>query len=172
MNLPFYASSAYAIKLVGADGSPKSVLTRPHYPEAVTRGIRSATIEEELRAFDEERENAAGPMAEMANLIPGMVNGMREGIEERGFHEEVPVVRGVRATWEGSLWIQRRGDEPWDDSGPIDVFNGGGEYLGTLAAGATAMPDAFGPDGLVAFVEVDELDVPTIVVRTLPVELR
>ena len=34
------------------------------------------------------------------------------------------------------------------------------------------MPDAFGPDGLVAFVELDELDVPTIVVKTLPAEVR
>ena len=30
---------------------------------------------------------------------------------------EIPVVRGVRATWDGGLWVQRRGDEPWDDEG-------------------------------------------------------
>ena len=40
------------------------------------------------------------------------------------------------------------------------------------AADATAMPSAFGPEGLVAFVERDELDVQTVVVRRLPPEVR
>ena len=33
---------------------------------------------------------------------------------------------------------------------------------------ATGMPDAFGPDGMAAFIELDELDVPSVVVRELP----
>ncbi len=44
--------------------------------------------------------------------------------------------------------------------------------MGTFAAGAPGMPAAFGPDGLVAFWELDELDVPTIVVKRLPEEVR
>ena len=47
-----------------------------------------------------------------------------------------------------------------------------GGYLGTFATGATAMPSAFGPEGLVAFVERDELDVQTVVVKRLPPEVR
>ena len=34
------------------------------------------------------------------------------------------------------------------------------------------MPLAFGPGGLVAFLELDELDVATIVVKRLPAEVR
>ena len=34
----------------------------------------------------------------------------------------------------------------------------------TLPAGSTALPEAFGPDGLAAFVETDDLDVPYVVV--------
>ena len=34
------------------------------------------------------------------------------------------------------------------------------------------MPAAFGPDGLVAFVEMDELDVESVVVRRLPGAVR
>ena len=34
------------------------------------------------------------------------------------------------------------------------------------------MPDAFGPDGLVAYWEFDELDVPTIVVKRVAAEVR
>ena len=101
-----------------------------------------------------------------------MFDESRREIEDGKFFEEVPVVRGVRATWDGALWIQRRGEEPWDDSGPIDVFGADREYVGTFAAGAPGMPATFGPDGLVAFWEMDELDVPTIVVKRLPEEVR
>jgi len=34
------------------------------------------------------------------------------------------------------------------------------------------MPDAFGPNGLVAYWELDELDVPIVVVRRIPASLR
>lgn len=39
-------------------------------------------------------------------------------------------------------------------------------------AGATAMPVAFGPDGLVAFVEFTELDEQHVVVKRLPTAVR
>ena len=45
-----------------------------------------------------------------------------------------------------------------------------GEYAGSFAS--TPMPAAFGPDGLVAYVEVDALDVANVVVRWLPEEVR
>ena len=45
-------------------------------------------------------------------------------------------------------------------------------FLGTFATGATAMPDAFGPDGLAAFIERNELDVQTVVVGRLPPSVR
>ena len=34
------------------------------------------------------------------------------------------------------------------------------------------MADEFGPDGLVVFIEKDEFDVPVIVVKRLPPEVR
>ena len=34
------------------------------------------------------------------------------------------------------------------------------------------MPDAFGPGGLVAFVETDEFDVPVVTVRQSPAAIR
>ncbi len=168
--LAYSDSSAYSIKLTGEAGAVMTVLRRELHPEAVTRSIRSATVEESLREMDEEVANASGPEAEMMAAMPGMMDAVRDALEKRDFFEEVPVVRGMKATWEGALWIQRRGEDPWDDSGPIDVFDAEGEYAGTLPPGE--MPAAFGPDGLVAYVERDELEVPTIVVRRLPAELR
>ena len=161
-------SSAYSIKLTGEDGAVMTVLRRELHPETVTRRIRSATVEESLRELEEDA--ASGRAAEAMAAIPGMMDALRDALEKRDFFEEVPVVRGLKATWDGALWIQRRGEDPWDDSGPIDVFDADGEYAGTLPP--AEMPDAFGPDGLVAFVETDDMDVPTIVVRRLPAEVR
>ncbi|MFV2008104.1 MAG: hypothetical protein ACC667_11700, partial [Longimicrobiales bacterium] len=38
----------------------------------------------------------------------------------------------------------------------------------TIAADGMRIPDAFGPGGLVAYIERDEFDVPTILVKRLP----
>lgn len=159
--LAYADSSAYAIKIVTPGGPEAEVLLRPIPPEAVTGGLRSAAIEREIDTYTELLEDQGG-----------MPEEFREGIEERGFYPEVAVIRELKSTWQGGLWIRLPGDQPWDDQGPIDVFGPNRQYLGTLAAGTATMPDAFGPDGLVAYWEVDELDVPTIVVKRLTEELR
>ena len=91
-------------------------------------------------------------------------------LEQRYYHE-VPVLRTIATTWDGRIWVQRRGTEPEGD-GPIDVLTHEGEYAGTYATAATEMPDAFGPNGLVAFIELDEFDVASVVVRRLPAGVR
>lgn len=167
-------SSAYAVKLAAPGGPVIDVVGRPISPEAVTPQIREGTVADAMRALDEQSNDPQmEEMAEMeAAMFPGMLETMREAIEDRDFYDEVPVVRDVRATWDGGLWIQRRGEEPWDDDGPIDVFNPDHEYVGTFAASVPGMPAAFGPDGLVLYWDIDELDVPTIVVKRLPAEVR
>ena len=69
------------------------------------------------------------------------------------------------------MWVQRRGEEPESD-GPIDILTTEGEYLGTLRTDATKMPDAFGPDGMAAFIELDDFDVASVVMRRLPAAIR
>ena len=154
-------SSAYAVKLVGPGGQVVDVLRRPIEPEGVSRRLRSATIEREI----DRRES-------LFEDYGGMPDEVRERIEDREFYPEIQIIRQLSATWEGGLWIRRPGEEPWDTGGPIDVFGPNRQYVGTFPAGAISIPVAFGPDGLVAYWEVDELDVPTIVVKRLPVEVR
>ena len=91
-------------------------------------------------------------------------------IEQRFYHE-IPVIRSLATTWEGRIWVQRGGEEP-DSDGPIDVLTAEGAYVGTYATGTTEMPDAFGPHGLAAFIEFDEFDVASVVVRRLPTDVR
>ncbi len=87
------------------------------------------------------------------------------------FHHEIPVVRDLRTSWEGTIWVRRGGDEP-DSDGPIDLLTADGRYLGSFFQDAADLPSAFGPDGLVAFVERDGLDVPSVVVKRLPPGVR
>ena len=117
-------------------------------------------------------EEAAGRAEGQAAEIHRMgIESERQRIQSMDFHGEIPVVRALKTSWRGSIWVQRRGGEPSTD-GPIDVLTPEGEYVGTHAANAMAMPSAFGPQGLVAFVERNELDVATVVVRRLPDEVR
>ena len=154
-------SSAYVVKLVDPGGQVVDVLRRPIEPGGVNRRLRSAAIEREI----DRRES-------LFEDYGGLPDEVRERIEDRVFYPEIQIIRQLVATWEGDLWIRRPGEQPWDNEGPIDVFGPDRQYLGTFAAGTVSTPVAFGPDGLVAYWEVDELDVPTIVVKRLPVEVR
>ena len=162
----FTDSSAYAIKVTTAEGDVIRVITRPLRPEPVTDRIKQDELERRRKASEEDAGavRAGGLQGAMQSA---MAQSRREGIESMKFYHEIPIVRGLRTGWDGTIWVQRRGVEPVSD-GPIDLLTPDGRYLGTYVAGATAMPSAFGPDGLVAFVERDELDVPRVVVRRLP----
>ena len=155
--MAFTDSSTYRISILGPDGGLSHVLTRPLRPEPVTRRHRAEYLERELKAM----EGSSGTW----------VDRRRAELESAVFHHEIPVVRDLRTSWEGAIWIRRGGDEPESD-GPIDVITADGRYLGSFAHDATDLPSAFGPDGLVAFVERDELDVPSVVVKRLPPGVR
>ena len=105
---------------------------------------------------------------EVVTIDPQMARqGARRRIEDLQFFYEVPVIRGVGASWDGNIWVQRRGKEP-DSDGPIDVLTVDGRYLGSYPTGFTKIPSAFGPDGLAAFIEENELGVETVVVKRIP----
>ena len=148
----FSDSTTYAVKVVEARAGVVRILNRPFPPEPVTGRIIRA---EKRRRVDRLEENAAPG----ANL-----QARRRRIEELEFHNELSVIRGLGTTWDGYIWVLRRGEGPQDD-GPIDVLTPDGRYLGSYPAGTTALPAAFGPDGLVAFVEASELGVQTVVVK-------
>ncbi len=164
-------SSAYAIKVAGADGTLERVLTRPFVPEPVTDRIREDERERRLKGLEGDPLGAGRSGGERGAMMSTMADAMRSQAESMEFYPEIPVVRRLRTSWEGYIWVQRRGDEPVSD-GPIDVLTPDGRYLGTFSADEVSMPGAFGPDGLAAFVEVDELGVQTVVVKRLPEGIR
>ena len=162
-------SSAYVIWIATSNGLVRDVIRRPIEPEPVDDRIRAARIERELAEADR-RWEVAGDRA--SDILQQFHEAHRAKIPEVEVYPEVPIIRGMRATGQGALWVQRRGEEPWDDEGPIDVFGSDRRYIGTLAADDARMPAAFGPDGLAAFWEIDESGAATIVVRRLSEEVR
>ena len=100
------------------------------------------------------------------------LDAQRAGVENMQFHSEVPVVAVVRVTWNGTLWIERSMEPGGSEPGPTDVIGSRGRYVGTHPAGQRKMPNAFGPDGFVAFIETDEFDVPVITVRRISQGIR
>ena len=98
-----------------------------------------------------------------AGMIEGLTRTRRAFLEALPAAAEVPVVLDLRTTWDGEIWVRRRGEDLLSD-GPIDVLTRDGRYLGSYAAD-TAMPSAFGPDGLVAFIETGELGEYMVVVK-------
>lgn len=175
--MAFSDSSVYEIKVAESDGAITRRLLRPIAPQPVTEEVREA--ERERRAEDGSGFAATGVMMRIAGSSDSMgrddaddiANALGGALADLEFWDEVSVIRGLAATWEGNLWVRRRGEEPHDDDGPIDVLRTSGEYVGTLPAG-TEMPNAFGPDGLVAYIERDEYEAYVVVVRRLPPELR
>lgn len=148
----FSDSTVYAVKVAESSAGIVRILTRPFEPEPVTGRVIRAEKDRRLRRLEE--------TAEPGTDLPAR----RRGIEGLEFHTELSVIRGLGTTWDGHIWVLRRGDGPNDD-GPIDVLAPDGRYLGSYPAGTTALPAAFGPDGLVAIVERNELGVQTVTVK-------
>lgn len=175
--IAFSDSSAWAVKLTDPSGAVSRILRRPIRPLAVTeemeREERERRLEAESNRTITQRGNA--PPQAVLELIDNMTSLRLEAVEDMQFFPEVPVIAALRATWDGALWVQRSTEPGSDEPGPIDVVAPDGRYLGTLEAGTAALPDmpaAFGPSGLVAFIDTDEFDVPVITVWRLPPAIR
>lgn len=173
----FSDSSTYAISIAAAGTGVVRILTRPLTPEPVTDRFVRAERDRRLKELaDTPDEDLGGPRIVLNGEVMAIDaeevrKSRREDIENLQFFTEVPVIRDLGASWNGMIWVRRRGEEP-DSDGPIDVLDMAGRYVGSYPTGATGIPDAFGPDGLVAFIEEDELEVKTVVVKRVPREVN
>lgn len=161
-------STAWTLKVVGLDGRLERKLVRPFQPRGVTAQDRAAERDRRRAQLDggSGTRVQGGGGAPMMGLDEASLRRRAEArIEELRFAEEIPVVQEIRTDWEGRTWVLRTGPRP-------GVISATGVYLGTLPPDATGLPLAFGPGGLAAFVEVDELDVPSVVVRRISLDPR
>lgn len=167
-------SVGYRIKILNASGQVTGTLERPISPVAVTDEMRDSERERRLAALAEGGSGGGGRMVFMAPTIsisgtagsgaprgPDPAEAMRrmqeDRIEDMVFPEEVPVISRLAVDRSNRIWVQRSalGGEP----GPTDILTADGQYFGTIAADGVRIPAAFGPDGLLAYIESDELGI-------------
>ena len=190
----FSDSTGYAIKFAAADGTVVRVATRQIEARTVT--------EEMLEKYRKGRVEEAEREFAYSDLPPDLRDQMRKVMNydatlelARSYpaHGAIPVIDDLRTTWTGGVWVRRTPESgyPWEDhvvgsvlsglafstspapASPIDVIGADGRYVGTFPPQSGAvMFAAFGPDGLAAYVEKDEFDVPTVVVKRVPPEIR
>ena len=171
----FSDSSAYAVKIAVA-GTVARILTRPFPVEPMNDRLIEADKDRRLKELAAKPDEELRPRSIMNIQVPAgdpivERNRQRARIENLEYWSEVPVIRGLYTSWNGMIWVRRRGDRPVS-VGPIDVLDSAGRYVGSYRTGETEIPAAFGPDGLVAFIETDELGVETVVVKRVPREIN
>ena len=186
----FADTTTHVVGIADPAGRTERLLVRPFPP----RVWDARTV----RAFkDHQKEIVAAAVAEgrgragMVGLLGGL-EALQRRIEETEIEGAIPLIEAMETTWEGNIWVLRTPARGFVDinlleqgmagwmlepsgltavgPGPIDVITPAGGYLGTIPD--ARMPNAFGPDGLVAYVTLEEFDVPVVVVRRLPEGMR
>ena len=185
-------SSAYAIKVAGPGGAVSHILRRALPVRPVTERVREDYKKKQMEVLGGFGEGGeGGEENEMIRRALREASEMqRRAIEAMEFHTEIPLVDGLRTTWDGTLWVRRTPKDGYPSEGalaalagevvqemrrdpaPIDVITLEGRYAGTFPARKHAMPLAFGPGGLVAYIELDDMEVPVVVVKRLPEAVR
>ncbi len=160
----------YAVRLVGPQGVA-SVLSRPISPRTVSERDKNAAKEQRRQALRTGEGQIRMEMVNGRRSVSVGGGGMPEQAIERmlgemTFAETIQVVRGVRSDADGRIWVRRDGGPGQYDDGPIDIVTADGKYVGSITG--SELPYTFGPNGLAAFIETGEYDVPRVVVRHVP----
>lgn len=184
-NLYVVDPEALHIVKVGPDGSLVATIAPQPVTRALESRLRDAMLRDVDRQFGVEVTGRSPDVARaMANRLSAARAAARATIESGTFHPEIPVIGEIRTTPDGFVWVRRQDPEfgsqrrpggytrTADEDGPIDVFDPDGNYVGTFPAGGRRMPGAFGPGGLVAYWETDDLDILSVAVYRLPENLR
>lgn len=172
--LAYTDSSAYTVRILDPGGVSRRNIRRPFGPRLVTDDVREREIQRRMEAM----EAGDGPQAQIIlgdgeggatrtldrETTRSMLEAAIPGLQ---FFPEIPVIRNLATGWGGLIWVERSGEDP-SQGGVIDLLDSSGHYVGSFAEGATSFPVAFGPEGLTAFLEPDEMGVPVIEVRRLP----
>lgn len=172
----FVDSTTHVVKVASADGQVHRILRRPLVPQPISEEMRAA----ERREMRRRAESIAKRFPQAEREAVG--KALLDAVDEAYFHDEMAVVGNLMSTWEGGLWVRRNGEEPEDGPprGPIDVLAPDGSYVGTidpkssdgLVSTLRHGRAAFGPDGLIAFIEDAPSDATYVVLKRLPPEVR
>ena len=164
-------SIGYRIKILEGDGSILQTVDRPVVPIAVTPEIRVAERELQLARIEVDMLGGSTiTVSGTADVDPGalgtaLLDAATQQIEGLVFPDEIPVIEQLAVDWSDRIWVRRAA--PPGEEGPIDVLTSDGRYVGTIAPGRFEIPAAFGPNDMVAYIEVDELGIQRVRVAVL-----
>jgi len=175
------AGAGYEIEVHDPSGALVRRIHRPIVPRRITQRDRAAYKKQRRKELQGggrpgalmvrvESESGSGTSVSASGgggLPPETVARMLKSMK---FSSVRPAIRGLVADPAGRIWVRRDGRKIGSE-GPIDLVTRKGRYLGSLDARA-ALPEAFGPHGLVAYVSRDSLDVTHVTVARLPAALR
>ena len=182
-------SVGYRINILGREGSVVATLDRPVAPIAVTDEVRNAERERrlsEVDAWDGEglpsglaegiatvmirRPSGSSGGPDPAAMSAALRDSWRSQLENIVCPVEIPVITKIAVDWSDRIWVQRSAQP--GQPGPTDILTADGRYLGTISPEGLRIPAAFGPAGLLAYIETDELDIQRVrVVRLAADEL-
>ena len=188
--IAFSDSTAYAVRIVEPAGNVGRILTRP-FPARPWDERNRRAFANSLRSRLEQESAESRDRAEMLGFFGG-VEALVARLDDLDLPGDVEIIDALDTDWEGTIWVLRTPADGFPDMdivgvfqsglgwrpnalppirpGPIDLINAEGQYLGTFAE--ARMPAAFGPGGFVAYVDLDEFDVPSVVVRRVPASIR
>lgn len=159
--------SEYLVRIISPMGSAEADIRRPVQPLPVTESAMAAERERRMgETTVRDLERGLREMRAVTGIAVSSVNmeqvlaQSHARLADLQFADEVPVIHSLNTDWDDRLWITR--SSPTGASGPIDLMYDDGRYEGTITGART--PDAFGPDGLVAYVNTHELGTQSVVV--------
>lgn len=164
-------SVGYRIKKLSAAGVLEGVLERHIDPFPVTAAAMEAHRERKSTEVTE-RDIARASQNMVAttglDLPPVDASEVIErylaSLDDLEFTDEIPVIHDIATDWDGRLWVTR--SSATGDAGLVDLFTPDAAYAGTLEGVRT--PDAFGPGGLMAYInDHHELDTQSVLVARI-----
>ena len=162
-------SAAWRVVIADGQGRPTRYLERAIEPRKVTGADRKRWLERRSETGGGTAmimtASRSGSAPRSAPPPPAVMRVDAGEIDEQDVNwgDVVPVIAALGTDSFGRLWVQRAGRDL--GAGPIDVIDSDLRYLGTLAP--QEMPRAFGPDGRVAYIVRDDLDVQRVVVKQI-----
>lgn len=165
-------SVAYRVKIISSSGTIDNVIERPLRPLPVT-GIAMEAERGRQRDRVTERDVIRGLndiTAVVGISVPAVnvrqvVEDYHTTLDDMRFALEIPVIHSINVDWGDRIWITRT--DATGGPGSIDIVEADGQYVGTVRPDDLGTPDAFGPNGLLAYIQENELGAQSVlVVRT------
>lgn len=153
-------SDQWSIKVSSAPGSVRE-LTRPLRPRTASARDQNDERARRLEALESTGEGAP-MMVEDVNGVRTVTRDTEEGrrmLAQLTFAQTIPVLSEIFVDHQGRIWARRAGDRI-GESGPVDVIDPAGRYLGSFEL--DDLPVAVSPQGYAAFQEYGEFGVPVV----------